>query len=190
MLRENIEKLIKSGVTAHTVSLNTGIPRNTVYRIFSGEASLDNITLKNAELLNKYYEEKVLMNGLIKKWINELQHDVIHHETLDYWVYEINSQYSRFSWYGLSYVWISKYILDNNDIYYMVEVEVVSELVKQTEDPWIIRNALLGQKHQSGDCVCVGLFKDKQRAYKFAEENYSKIDIEKELDDILGEHES
>src|SRR5690625_3059410 len=54
-MRKNIERLIKSGITAHRVALETKTPRNTAYRIFSGEAKIDNITLKNAEILNEYY---------------------------------------------------------------------------------------------------------------------------------------
>lgn len=57
-MRNNIVNLINSGVTAHTVAADTGLPRNTVYRIFSGEAKIDNISLKNAEVLNGYYLDK------------------------------------------------------------------------------------------------------------------------------------
>lgn len=57
-MRNNIINLINSGITAHTVAVDTGIPRNTVYRIFSGEAKMDNVTLKNAEILNDYYLDK------------------------------------------------------------------------------------------------------------------------------------
>ncbi len=56
-MRKNIESLINSGITAHQVASDTGIPRNTAYRIFSGEANIDNITLKNAEILSNYWEE-------------------------------------------------------------------------------------------------------------------------------------
>lgn len=65
-MRENIIKLIESGIPALKVSKLTGIPQNTVYRIFKGEAALDNITLKNAELLNKFYEEVVQVKTLEK----------------------------------------------------------------------------------------------------------------------------
>lgn len=58
-LRGNIIKLINSGTTAHKVAKETTVPRNTVYRIFSGEANLDNISLKNAELLSQYYLNNV-----------------------------------------------------------------------------------------------------------------------------------
>lgn len=57
VLRSNIEALIGSGVSAYSVSKATGIPNNTVVRIFRGEAKLDNITLRNAEILSNYWEE-------------------------------------------------------------------------------------------------------------------------------------
>lgn len=54
-MRKNIEKLIKSGITAYRVSKDTEMPLNTATRIFSGQTRLDNITLRNAEILNDYY---------------------------------------------------------------------------------------------------------------------------------------
>lgn len=57
LMRKNIEQLINSGLSAYKVSKETGIPNNTVVRIFKGEASIDNITLKNAEKLSNYWEE-------------------------------------------------------------------------------------------------------------------------------------
>lgn len=56
-IRENIESLLASGITAHAVSKETGISRNAVYKMFNGESSIDNITLANAEKLSRYWEE-------------------------------------------------------------------------------------------------------------------------------------
>lgn len=56
VLRKNIESLIASGISAYSVAKATGMPNSTVVRIFRGEAKLDNITLKNAELLSSYWE--------------------------------------------------------------------------------------------------------------------------------------
>lgn len=55
-MRKNIEALITSDFNANQVANETGLPRNTVYRIFSREANLDNITLKNAEILSAFWE--------------------------------------------------------------------------------------------------------------------------------------
>lgn len=65
-MRKNIEQLIKSGVTAYRVAKDTGIPNNTVVRIFSGEAKVDNITLKNAETLAAYWEDYKMTNNIIE----------------------------------------------------------------------------------------------------------------------------
>ena len=59
-IRENIENLLVSGLTAHAVSKETGISRNAVYKLFNGESSIDNITLANAEKLSNYWEESEL----------------------------------------------------------------------------------------------------------------------------------
>lgn len=62
MIRENLKKLIESGVSPLHVAKETKIPTATCYRIFKGHASLDNVTLKNAERLNEYYK-KVVVRG-------------------------------------------------------------------------------------------------------------------------------
>ena len=56
MIRKNIEALLESGITAHAVSKATGIPRNSVYKLYKGISSIDNITLRNAELMSEFYE--------------------------------------------------------------------------------------------------------------------------------------
>lgn len=61
-MRKNIEQLIKSGITAHTVAAETGLPRNTVYRIFTGETKLSNVKFGTIEILNKYWEENKMIN--------------------------------------------------------------------------------------------------------------------------------
>jgi len=70
-MRDNIIKLINSGITAYTVANESGLPRNTVYRIFTGEAKLDNVSLKNAEALNEYFlnnKEEIEMKITIKQF--------------------------------------------------------------------------------------------------------------------------
>lgn len=57
MLREEIEELINSNISAHKVAKETGISRNTVYRIFRKESALGNITLENAEKLVAYWRK-------------------------------------------------------------------------------------------------------------------------------------
>ena len=59
-MRKNVESLINSSITAHQVAADTGLPRNTVYRIFTGETELSNVKFGTVEILNNYWE----MNGM------------------------------------------------------------------------------------------------------------------------------
>lgn len=102
-MRKNIEKLIASGITAYRVSKETGIPLNTATRIFSGEANLDNITLKNAEILNNYYKklEEIEMNRLFKNvetgTIKSYKEWLEQEKTFCGWLMENNSDYEGMS---------------------------------------------------------------------------------------------
>lgn len=55
-MRKNIELLIKSGITAYKVSKETGLSRNPIERLFRGDSTIDNLTLKSAEILSNYWE--------------------------------------------------------------------------------------------------------------------------------------
>lgn len=72
-MRKNIEQLIKSGITAHTVAAETGLPRNTVYRIFTKETKLDNVKFATVETLNNYYLKEM---EKMKIKLEELQEQV------------------------------------------------------------------------------------------------------------------
>lgn len=75
-MRENIKQLIVSGLSAYRISKDTGIPNNTVVRIFSGEAKIDNITLKNAEILSKYWEENKMKDyGVVLEMVKDALND-------------------------------------------------------------------------------------------------------------------
>lgn len=69
-MRDNIISLIKSGITAHTVAVDTGLPRNSVYRIFSGETKIENVKFGTIEALNDYYLDKL---GYIFKVIEGIE---------------------------------------------------------------------------------------------------------------------
>lgn len=96
-MRNNINKLISSGITAHTVAVDTGLPRNTVYRIFSGETDLNNVKFSTMEELNKYYLEEV--------WVD------MNIESLDKAIEEFND------WKGAARIY-----LDTDDGYFETNV--------------------------------------------------------------------
>lgn len=58
---------MESGISAHKVAKDTGMPRNAVYRLFKKESSVHNITLENAEKLSAYWrgqnQKKVKVRG-------------------------------------------------------------------------------------------------------------------------------
>lgn len=56
-MRKNIESLLASEISYYRVAKETGIPENTVRRLFTGESSIDNIRFSLAEKLSAYYEE-------------------------------------------------------------------------------------------------------------------------------------
>lgn len=60
-MRKNIEQLIKSGITAYTVSKETGLSRNPLQKLFRGESKIDNLSLKTAEILSNYWEENKMI---------------------------------------------------------------------------------------------------------------------------------
>lgn len=95
-MRKNIELLIASGITANQVANEANIARNTVYRIFNGEAALDNVSLKNAEILNEYYLKlKNAFNPIIRKLYKAdngdvlIQHNNVHQELTHVNVYDL-----------------------------------------------------------------------------------------------------
>ncbi|MHB7942429.1 DNA-binding protein [Staphylococcus capitis] len=48
-MREEINKLLKSNLSSNHIAKETGVQQSTIYRLRSGERSLDNLGLKQAE---------------------------------------------------------------------------------------------------------------------------------------------
>ena len=59
-VRAKIQHLIDTGIAPTVLAKETNIPVATCYRILNGEASLDNLTLKNIEKLLKYHDKYFL----------------------------------------------------------------------------------------------------------------------------------
>jgi len=67
-MRESITALINSDITAYRISKDTGIAVSVIQKILDGTSKLDNISLKNAEILATYWEEINLLDN--KKELN------------------------------------------------------------------------------------------------------------------------
>lgn len=52
-MRNQIQKLLDSDLSSLHISKQTGVPQSTIHRMRKNERSLDNMSLKNAELLYK-----------------------------------------------------------------------------------------------------------------------------------------
>ncbi|ATV03881.1 TPA: DNA-binding protein [Staphylococcus aureus] len=53
-MRNQIQKLLDSDLSSLQISKETGVPQNTIHRMRKKERSLDNMSLKNAELLYNF----------------------------------------------------------------------------------------------------------------------------------------
>uniref|UniRef100_UPI00214DA385 hypothetical protein n=1 Tax=Staphylococcus haemolyticus TaxID=1283 RepID=UPI00214DA385 len=71
-MRKQIEELLKSEVTGYSIAKKTGIGESVISNLRSGKRNLDNISLKNAELLYNYQKEIEKMNELNSKMIEDV----------------------------------------------------------------------------------------------------------------------
>ncbi|WP_310732016.1 hypothetical protein [Staphylococcus haemolyticus] len=71
-MRKQIEELLKSEVTGYRIAKKTGIGESVISNLRSGKRNLDNISLKNAELLYNYQKEIEKMNELNNKMIEDV----------------------------------------------------------------------------------------------------------------------
>ena len=53
-MRNQIQKLLDSDLSSLHISKQTGVPQSTIHRMRKNERSLDNMSLKNAEILYKF----------------------------------------------------------------------------------------------------------------------------------------
>lgn len=93
-LRKNIERLIASRLTAHTVSKETGVARNAVYKLFNGESLIDNITLINAEKLSKFWEE----SKISELEVLEIEGKEFYALNADYYANKEDAEREGYSW--------------------------------------------------------------------------------------------
>lgn len=108
-MRKNIEKLIASGITAHTVAAETGLPRNTVYRIFTGETKLSNVKFGTIEILNQYHLKEMEKMENIKQIIEGIENGTV----------EVENEESYEDINGAEYV--SHFVEDHEDLEVLFE---------------------------------------------------------------------
>lgn len=70
-MRNQIQKLLDSDLSSLHISKQTGVPQSTIHRMRKNERSLDNMSLKNAELLYKF-ANSIFSNWKLRRIISEL----------------------------------------------------------------------------------------------------------------------
>ena len=80
-MRNNIEALLETGISAYRVAKDAVLPENTVGRLFRGETPLDNIRFSLAEALSDYYEK--LASEMITFVIDYGYNNVIETKAID-----------------------------------------------------------------------------------------------------------
>ncbi|OSP84404.1 XRE family transcriptional regulator [Lacticaseibacillus paracasei] len=59
-LRDKIQALLDSDATSYAIAKETGISNSTIVELRHGKRKLSNITLKVAEQLEKYYDQRLI----------------------------------------------------------------------------------------------------------------------------------
>ena len=65
-MREQIEKLLASDISAYRIAKDTGIAQSKISGLRSGSIKIENLTLAIAEKLVSYYEEETKMRNEIE----------------------------------------------------------------------------------------------------------------------------
>jgi len=71
-MREIIQNLLDSELSSLHIAKQTGVTQSTIYRIRTKSRSLDNLSLKNAELLYQFEMERMKMNELQNKMVEDV----------------------------------------------------------------------------------------------------------------------
>lgn len=180
-MRKQIEALIENKGICRKVSADTGMPLNTVRRIFTGEAKIDNITLKNAETLANYYakahqnKDKIIMTIESSQFV----------ELLDYYVTKLIDD----DFVGVDVLRISKYTAtfsgDSEVDVYAVEIEEFHELFKRSKGKNVAYDILVDNiSYEDGDVTPVRFFETEEQAAAFANAYYPQIDVSEEIEKI------
>lgn len=124
------------------------------------------------------------MKERVKLWDSELRDNVYDNEFLEIYAMDINYTKSQYEWYGLNYVVLIENKMINDEIYYTIEEEQVSEIVQEHKSTSIIKDTLLND-HETGDFEVKAVFTDKDEAYAYLEENYPKKDLEQLINETI-----
>lgn len=78
-MKEGINNLLKSNLTNYEIWKGSGVASSKISDLRHGKALVDNISLKNAERLYKYYKKKFENTDSVKKSIDEGRSSIVAH---------------------------------------------------------------------------------------------------------------
>lgn len=84
-----IEALLNSAISAYAISEKTGLTRAVINRYRNGEASLENMTIKTAYILQTFYNENFVNDKdfTLRDLIEELKLDIAEFGNFECWAW-------------------------------------------------------------------------------------------------------
>lgn len=132
-MRKQIEELLKSEVTGYRIAKKTGIGESVISNLRSGKRNLDNISLKNAELLAQFKNDWDLYTNA-KQIEVDLENEIEFVESL-YTNYSMINTNKENNGYFISFESINKVEVNGKELFeiefkYADEIEIEEDYFK------------------------------------------------------------
>ncbi len=126
-MRKIIEQLLNSDLSSNHIATESGVQQSTVHRLRTGERSLDNLGLKNAEKLYDYEMERMKMTELNNKIVEvENPNNIVESENLQEFFSDIEEMSN--GTFKVDFETLEKVEHDNGSTYYMVTTNSTEEI--------------------------------------------------------------
>lgn len=124
-MKEEINKLLKSNLTNYEIWKGSGVASSKISDLRHGKALVDNISLKNAERLYRYYQEKFENTDSVQKCIDEARYSTVAHLL----TFTLGFNHSNVDQY------IIEFSIRRNDMLDIIELEEI-EFIDEDSNSW------------------------------------------------------
>lgn len=166
-MRELIQKLLDSKLSSLQIAKETGVPQSTIYRMRSKERSLDNLSLKNAELLYNYQKGIEKMDEFNNKMVDDVVlGDVELVESLGQYFIDIEGDYE----YNVEFATLSEVEYKDNTLYEVAisnTYEVAYNDNLEKEEMELFYNKWLEKNQQEETYIESVFFENKEDAESY-----------------------
>lgn len=166
-MRELIQKLLDSKLSSLQIAKETGVPQSTIYRMRSKERSLDNLSLKNAELLYNYQKRIEKMDEFNNKMVDDVVlGDVELVESLGQYFIDIEGDYE----YNVEFATLSEVEYKDNTLYEVAisnTYEVAYNDNLEKEEMELFYNKWLEKNQQEETYIESVFFENKEDAESY-----------------------